>query len=65
MEVLVERCAAEAFKPWPFLESPDSFSDPKIERFYVYRVCIQDQSFNNFENDSMELSVKEAKLTGL
>jgi len=79
MEVLVERCAAEAFKPWPFskqetifycpgarfLESPDSFSDPKTKRFYVYRVCIQDQSFNNFENDSMKLSVKEAKLTGL
>ena len=52
--------------PWrPFLESPDSSSDPKIERFYVYRVCIPDQSFNNFENDSMKLSVKEAKLTGL
>ena len=51
--------------PWrPFLESLDSL-DPKIKRFYVYRVCIQDQSFNNFENDSMKLSVKEEKLTGL
>ena len=33
--------------------------------FYVCRVCIQDQSFNNFENDTMKLSVNEAKLTGL
>ena len=27
--------------------------------------CLQDQSFSNFENDTMTLSVKEAKLTGL
>ena len=27
--------------------------------------CIQDQTFNNFENDKMELSDNEAKLTGL
>ena len=34
--------------------------------FYVCRVCVQDQSFNNFENDTiMKLSVNEAKLTGL
>ena len=26
---------------------------------------IQDQSFNNFENDTMKVSVNEAKLTGL
>ena len=32
---------------------------------YVCRVCIQDQSFNNCENDTMKLSVNEAKLTGL
>ena len=32
--------------------------------FHVYRVCIQDQSFNNFENDKMKLSFNEAKLTG-
>ena len=32
---------------------------------YVCRVCIQDQSFNNCENDTMKLSVSEAKLTGL
>ena len=33
--------------------------------FNVCRVFIQDQSFNNFENDTMKLSVNEAKLTGL
>ena len=36
------------------------------KRFHVYRVCIiKDQSFNSFENDTMKLSVNEAKLTGL
>ena len=33
--------------------------------FCVYRIYIQDQSLNNFENDTMKLSVHEAKLTGL
>ena len=33
--------------------------------FYVCRVCIQDSSFNNSDNDTMKLSVNEAKLTGL
>ena len=33
--------------------------------FCVCRIYIQDQSFNNFDNDIMKLSVKEAKLTGL
>ena len=32
---------------------------------YVCRVYIQDQTFNDFENDPMKLSVNEAKLTGL
>ena len=32
---------------------------------YVCHVCIRDQSFNNFENDTMKLSANEAKLTGL
>ena len=32
--------------------------------FCVCCVCIQDQSFNNFENNTMDLSVKEEKLTG-
>ena len=29
------------------------------------RVCSQDQSFNNFENNTMKLTVNEGKLTGL
>ena len=33
--------------------------------FCVCRIYIQDQSFNNFDNDTMKLSVNEAKLTGL
>ena len=33
--------------------------------FYVYRLCSQDQSFNNFENDTMKVLVNEALLTGL
>ena len=39
-----------------FFESPDH---------YVCRVRIQHQIFNNFENDTMKVSVNEAKLTGL
>ena len=31
----------------------------------VFYVCIQDSSFNNSDNDTMKLSVNEAKLTGL
>jgi len=31
--------------------------------FCVCRVYIQNQSFNNFENDAVKLSVNEAKLT--
>ena len=42
---------------------------PFLERrgkvFYVCRVCIQDSSFNNSDNDTKKLSVNEAKLTGL
>ena len=33
--------------------------------FYVCHVCTQDQSFNNFENDTMKFWVNEANLTGL
>ena len=44
----------------PFLESRQLSGPGKL--FYV---CIQDQRFNNFENDTMKLSVNEAKLTGL
>ena len=32
--------------------------------FCVCYVCIQEQSFNNFENKTMKLSVNKAKLTG-
>ena len=56
------------FTPWRvawslFLESPRIFSGPK-KMLYICCVCIQDHSFNNFEN-TMKLSVNEAKLTGL
>ena len=33
--------------------------------FCVRRVCIHDQSLNNFENNTTKLSVSKAKLTGL
>ena len=47
-----------------FLESPANFSGP--ESCFVFScVCVQDQSFNNFENNTIELLVNEAKLTGL
>ena len=49
---------------WTFLESPDNYSGPE-GLFYVCRVCSQDQSFNNFENNTMKLTVNEGKLTGL
>ena len=40
-------------------------SGARFSKVSVTFLCIQDQSFNNFENNSMKLSVKEAKLTGL
>ena len=43
-----------------FLESPGPG-----RLFYVCRVCSQDQSFNNFENNTMKLTVNEGKLTDL
>ena len=46
--------------PGPFLESPGNFSG--AESCLVF--FIQDQSFNNFENDTMKLLMNEAKLTG-
>ena len=47
-------------KTWdPFLESPGNFSSP--ENWFVF---IQDQSFNNFKNNKMKLSVIEGKLAG-
>ena len=35
-----------------FLESPDNFSATKI----LFRVCIQDQGFNNFERCNKTIS---------
>ena len=43
------------------IESADNIPGPKTS--YVCRVCINDQSFNNFENDTMKVSVNEAKWT--
>ena len=34
-------------------------------KLFCGTVFIQDRSFNNFENDTMKLSVNEPKLTGL
>ena len=42
----------------PFLESPDNISGPE-SCFNVCRVFTRDQSFNNFENDTMKLSKKK------
>ena len=59
-------CSMATMAQWSrglFLVGPDNFSGPK---FYVCRVCIQDESFNcNFENDTMRVLVNEAKLTSL
>lgn len=44
---------------YPFLESPGNFSGP--ENWFVF---IQYQSFNNFKNHKMKLSVIEGKLAG-
>ena len=48
------------------------FSGPKVPVTFRARkavmccsVFIQDQSFNNFENNTMKLLVNDAKLTGL
>ena len=47
------------------LETWDKFLERPRRLFYVCRVCIQDLSFSNSENDTMKLSLNEAKLTGL
>ena len=52
------------------VRSGDCFSKVSVtfragKLFFVCCVCIQDQSFNNFENNTIKLSVNEAKLTGL
>ena len=48
-----------------FLESPAVLRFGPEKLFYICLVGIQYQSFNNFENDTMKLSVSEAKLSGL
>ena len=47
----------------PFLERPGDFLGLR-KLFCVCHVYLRDQSFNNFENDTMKLSVNKAKLTG-
>ena len=47
----------------PFRESADNVLGPK--NYFVCCVCIHDESFNNFDNDTMKLWVNEEKLTGL
>ena len=44
-------------------QSRQLFGPEKL--FSVYNVCIQYQSFNNFENDTMKLLINKAKLTCL
>ena len=48
-----------------FLESFEQCLFGPGKLFCVCCVFIQEQSFNNFENNKMKLSVNEAKLTGL
>ena len=48
----------------PFLKVPLTFR-ARIGVLSLPYICIQLQSFVNFENDTIGLSVKEAKLTGL
>ena len=48
-----------------FFESPDNITFCLEKLFYVCRVYIQDQSINNFENDTMKVSVNEATMTRL
>ena len=53
------------FQPWgPFLESPDYFSGPQTCLMLVL-FAFKNFSFNNFEKDTMKLSVNEAKFAGL
>ena len=47
-----------------FLESFEQYFFGPAKLFCVCCVCIQEQSFNNFENKTMKLSVNKAKLTG-
>ena len=46
------------------LVSPSNCSSPE-SCFCVCRVCIQNQSFHNFKNYTLKLSVNKEKLTDL
>ena len=55
---------SELSRTWgAFLESPVTFRALEADDFC--HVCIQDQSFNNFGNETMKLSFNEAELIGL
>ena len=61
----LDRDLSAGYRYPPFEQlGPESCFRPR-KLLYVYRVYNEDQSFNNFENDTMKLSVNEAKLTGL
>ena len=45
----------------PFLECSGNFRARRAVLCLLWRVCIQDQNVNNFENDTMKLSVDEAQ----
>ena len=61
----LDRDLSDGYRYPPFEQlGPQSCFRPR-KLLYVYLVYNEDQSFNNFENDTMKLSVNEAKLTGL
>ena len=58
----LDRDLFDGYRYPPFEQlGPQSCFRPR-KLLYVYRVYNEDQSFNNFENDTMTLSVNEAKL---
>ena len=57
----LDRDLSDGYRYPPFELGPQSCFRPR-KLLYVYRVYNEDQSFNNFENDTMTLSVNEAKL---
>ena len=65
----LSKCLINSRKPWYKFVLNISIRNantyPAGSGFSEARVCIQNQSFNNSENDTKKLSVNEAKLTGL
>ena len=58
------------FSEFPIVPDPNNFSFQGPETFRARKSdlclpCLHYSSFNNSENDTMQLSLKEAKLTGL